>query len=206
MRYNPLSSVLCFAILKLASNAPVSNRAPYPVPDGFLDGTPYKGKGPVYFCLWPMLVPLYFGQAVLYVNILEQDSDAALQGLGPGYARWGTANANSCKASNDINLVFDRLSTDQRKSCLAPSGTEWKLAEGGNCMTFEDVNAADFTDYTQHAATSAPSFSLPRPSGRQVSPATKSRFAPPRTMRRTQLQGPARPDPSSTSLALTLIG
>ena len=99
-----------------------------------------------------MLSPLYFGQEVPYVNTLVQDSDTALQELGPGYARWGSANADSRKASNDINLVLDRLSTNQRNLYPFPPETEWKLAKGGNCMAFEDVNAADFIDYAQHTA------------------------------------------------------
>ena len=101
--YIPLENISYFATIETVANAPRTNRAPDPIPDELLEGTPYQGKGPMHLCLWPMMVPLYFGHAVPYINILESEGDAALQELGPGYARWGTANADSHTSSDAIN-------------------------------------------------------------------------------------------------------
>lgn len=176
LRYIPLVNICYFPTIETVANAPRTNRAPDPIPNDHLRGTPYEGKGAMHFCLWPLIVPLYFGQEVPYVNILESDGDAALQELGEGYARWGTANATSRTSSSNINAVMESLQEDERKDYLFPPGKEWKITASGTFIAFEDVSATDHPDL----AAELRAFFLPQfaPHGGAPAPAIPGQVVP----------------------------
>ena len=49
LRYIPLENISYFATIETVADAPRTNRAPDPIPDDLLAGTPYQGKGPMHF-------------------------------------------------------------------------------------------------------------------------------------------------------------